>query len=48
MLIVNKSNTDASWFCYNSNDRDRAIALASGNLGKWRELHIRPSGERYW
>jgi hypothetical protein len=32
MLIVNESNTDASWFCYNSNDRDRAIALASGDL----------------
>jgi hypothetical protein len=32
MLIVNDAEIDASWFCYNSNDKDRAIALASGDL----------------
>ncbi|MGH6920040.1 MAG: hypothetical protein ACREJ0_20315 [Geminicoccaceae bacterium] len=32
MLIVNDSDTDASWFCYNSDDGIRAIALASGDL----------------
>jgi hypothetical protein len=32
MLIVNESNTDASWFCYNSNDDKKLIALALGDL----------------
>jgi hypothetical protein len=30
--IVNKSDTDASWFCYNSNDGAKWIALGSGDL----------------
>jgi hypothetical protein len=32
MQIVNESNTEASWFCYNSDDAAKMVALASGDL----------------
>jgi hypothetical protein len=32
MEIANKSDTDASWFCYNSNDAVKWVALGSGDL----------------
>lgn len=32
ILIVNNADRDVSWFCYNSNDWLKLIALASGNL----------------
>lgn len=32
MEIVNKSDTDASWFCYNSYDGAKWVALGSGDL----------------
>ena len=32
MKIKNGSDKDVSWFCFNSNDRVKLIALASGDL----------------
>lgn len=32
MEIVNRSDKNVSWFCYNSNDVAKWIALASGDL----------------
>ena len=32
MDIVNKSDTDASWFCYNSYNSAKWVALGSGDL----------------
>jgi hypothetical protein len=34
MEIVNKSDSDASWFCYNSYDGAKWVALGSGDLAK--------------
>jgi hypothetical protein len=33
MEIINESDVDAAWFCYNSNDTLRAIPLTEGNVG---------------
>lgn len=33
MNITNNTSESVSWFCFNSNDALRLIALASGNLG---------------
>ncbi len=32
MDIINKSDIDTSWFCYNSNDVFKWVALGSGDL----------------
>lgn len=32
MEILNNSDSECSWFCYNSNDVAKWIALASGDL----------------
>ena len=32
MEIVNKSDTDTSWYCYNSDDAVKWVALGSGEL----------------
>jgi hypothetical protein len=42
MRIVNESDTNAQWFCYNSYDDIRAIALASGDLRPKESYEYRP------
>ena len=40
MQIVNESDRDMTWWCYNSNDTVREFTLTGGKgryLGKWRE-----------
>jgi hypothetical protein len=33
MEIMDKSDTDVSWFCYNQSDGPKWVALGSGDLG---------------